>query len=88
MRMLQLLVLVDRRSCPTAERCQKPSASKKINIYNTIYAISQKPRRTPKPTPQRLAAEEEQAARRLAKANQATPKSAKAKVLLTERKMT
>ncbi|GLC49109.1 hypothetical protein PLESTB_000183400 [Pleodorina starrii] len=42
---------------------------------------SQKPRRTPKPTPQRLAAEEEQQARRLAKANQVTPKSARTKAM-------
>ncbi|GFR47546.1 hypothetical protein Agub_g9269 [Astrephomene gubernaculifera] len=43
---------------------------------------SQKPRRTPKPTPQRLAAEEEQQARRQARSNQGTPKSAKFKHML------
>ncbi|GIL75304.1 hypothetical protein Vretifemale_5122 [Volvox reticuliferus] len=42
---------------------------------------SQKPKRTPKPTPQRLAAEEEAQARRLARANHGTPKSSRAKVV-------
>ncbi|GIL51183.1 hypothetical protein Vafri_7252 [Volvox africanus] len=44
-------------------------------------ASSQKPKRTPKPTPQRLAAEEEAQARRLARANHGTPKSSRAKVV-------
>ncbi|KAG2495072.1 hypothetical protein HYH03_006683 [Edaphochlamys debaryana] len=70
---------------PTAERAgrsgRRAAGEPEDPAHVATTSSSQKPRRTPKPTPQRLAAEEEAAARRQAKANQSTPKSAKAKTV-------